>query len=152
MEYGILTTRFTNETYEENRRWREANNYVGCIYMSKTKISDSLPYDKPYFVIEMNNSINKIMGIGVINIKHCVNRENIYSNLYYNRYMYKGPKHIALHDGDKYVLDEELIELFETPLFYGKGHMKRGQSMTHFPYKKMSEDHVKCLKRILKLK
>ena len=37
MDYGILTTRFTNETYMENKRWREINNHEGCIYMSKKK-------------------------------------------------------------------------------------------------------------------
>ena len=44
--------------------------------------------------------------------------------------MYKGSKRVNIED------DEEFVELFEKPLFYGKGHMKRGQSMTHFPYKK----------------
>ena len=145
MDYGILTTRFTNETYMENERWREVNNHSGCIYMSKTKVSNSLSYDKPYFVLEMNNSINKVMGIGIISIKLSPNREKIYSNYYYNRYMYKGSKRIDIED------DAEFIELFEKPLFYGKGHMKRGQSMTHFPYKKMTTQHIDCLKRIMKI-
>lgn len=145
MDYGILTTRFTNETYMENKRWCEANQYSGCIYMSKTRVSSSLSTDKLYFVLEMNNSTNKVMGIGIISIKLTSKREKIYSNYYYNRFMYKGPNHVILED------DDEFIELFEKPLFYGKGHMKRGQSLTHFPYKKMTPQHLDCLKRIMKI-
>ena len=147
MDYGILTTRFTNETYMENKRWREINQYEGCIYMSKSKISNSLSYNKPYFVLEMNNTTNKVMGIGIISIKLTAKREKIYSNYYYNRYMYKGTEHLSLSE----IEDDEFIELFERPLFYGKGHMKRGQSMTHFPYKKMTKQHIDCLKRLMKI-
>lgn len=147
MDYGILTTRFTNETYMENKRWREINQYEGCIYMSKSKISNSLSYNKPYFVLEMNNTTNKVMGIGIISIKLTPKREKIYSNYYYNRYMYKGTEHLSLCE----IQDDEFIELFERPLFYGKGHMKRGQSMTHFPYKKMTKQHIDCLKRLMKI-
>ena len=50
MNYGILTTRFTTETYLENIKWREKNNYKGCIYNLKNRISDQNLYDKPYFV------------------------------------------------------------------------------------------------------
>ena len=70
MNYGILTTRFTTETYLENIKWREKNNYKGCIYNLKNRISDQNLYDKPYFVLEMNNEINKVMGIGVIKNKN----------------------------------------------------------------------------------
>ena len=151
MDYGILTTRFTNETYMENKRWREINNYEGCIYMSKTKVSNSLSYDKHYFVLEMNNSINKVMGIGIISIKLTPKREKIYTNYYYNRYMYKGTKRVSLYEEDYLIQDDEFIELFEKELFYGKGHMKRGQSMTHFPYKKMTKQHIDCLKKLMKI-
>jgi hypothetical protein len=148
MDYGLLTTRFTNETALENKRWRESNEYKGCMYLLKSKISDRLDYNKLYFVLEMNNSINKIMGIGIISIKHSGCREKIYSNTYYNRYMYKGSTRVdVFRDGD-YCIDrvDEFIEYFEDPLFRGKGHMKRGQSMTHFPYKKMTPKHIELLK------
>lgn len=147
MEYGILTTRFTTQTYMENKRWRESNDHTGCMYMAKTKISSSLSYDKPYFVLEMNNTTNKVMGIGIISIKLSQKREKVYTNYYYNRYMYRGSKHMSLEEND----DPEFIELFERVLFYGKGHMKRGQSFTHFPYKKMTPQHIHCLKRLMKI-
>jgi len=144
MDYGILTTRFTTETYMENKRWRENNTSSGCVYMTKTKISNSLSYDKPYFVLEMNNTINKVMGIGIISIKLSQKREKMYNNYYYNLYTYRGSKHVTMEN----VEDDEFIELFEKVLFYGKGHMKRGQGMTHFPYKKMTKQHIECLKRL----
>ena len=142
MNYGILTTRFTTETYLENIKWREKNNYKGCIYNLKNRISDQNLYDKPYFVLEMNNEINKVMGIGVIKNKISKRKVKIYSNPYFNRYCYEGNKFIKLYDieNNKSLLEKEIydnfIELFEKIIFYGKGHMKRGQSMTHFPKKK----------------
>ncbi|ADX06185.1 hypothetical protein 162285360 [Organic Lake phycodnavirus 1] len=152
MDYGILTTRFTDETFVENERWRTSNDYKGCMYLLKSKISDHLDFNKPYFVLEMNNSINKIMGIGIISIKHNRPHDKIYSNKYYNRYMYKGSIRVPVFQDDTYCVDrvDELIELFEDPLFRGKGHMKRGQSMTHFPYKKMTPKHIELLKHYVK--
>lgn len=155
MNYGILTTRFTTETYLENIKWREKNNYNGCIYNLKIRISDQNLYDKPYFVLEMNNEINKVMGIGVIKNKISKRKVKIYSNPYFNRYCYEGSRFIKLYDieNNKSLLKKEVydnfIELFENIIFYGKGHMKRGQSMTHFPKKKISKLHIELLESIL---
>jgi len=155
MNYGILTTRFTTETYLENIKWREKNNYKGCIYNLKNRISDQNLYDKPYFVLEMNNEINKVMGIGVIKNKISKRKVKIYSNPYFNRYCYEGNKLKKLYDikNNKSLLEKEIydnfIELFEKIIFYGKGHMKRGQSMTHFPKKKISKLHIELLESIL---
>jgi len=89
-------------------------------------------------------TINKVMGIGIISIKLSQKREKMYNNYYYNLYTYRGSKHVTMEN----VEDDEFIELFEKVLFYGKGHMKRGQGMTHFPYKKMTKQHIECLKRL----
>jgi|TARA_B110000967_G_scaffold208926_1_gene262868 hypothetical protein len=150
MDYGILTTRFTNETFYENKRWKENHDYKGCIYTLKTKICEKLNYNKPYYVLEMNNSINKVMGIGIIYIIQHPKREKMYNDIYYNRYTYKGSKYIRIYEDDYIIKEKEkFIELFEKPLFYGKGHMKRGQSMTHFPYKKLTKEHLDYLKTII---
>ena len=133
----------------------EKNNYKGCIYNLKNRISDQNLYDKPYFVLEMNNEINKVMGIGVIKNKISKRKVKIYSNPYFNRYCYEGNKFIKLYDieNNKSLLEKEIydnfIELFEKIIFYGKGHMKRGQSMTHFPKKKISKLHIELLESIL---
>ena len=53
----IMATRFNNNTWQENCRWREKNNFEGCIYNSPVYIKDSIPLQIPLFVIEMNNDI-----------------------------------------------------------------------------------------------
>jgi hypothetical protein len=157
MNYGILTTRFNNETYYEYKRWKQNNNYTGCIYNLKKRISDYNLYDRPYFVIEMNNDINKIMGIGLIQNKISLRKANIYSNPYFNRYCYEGKKHILIYDDleGKSCLSQEdsdnLFLLFEKIIFYGKGHMKRGISMTHFPLSKMKKKHIHFLVKLMDL-
>jgi hypothetical protein len=40
--YGILLSRFTNETLQENRRWKESNS-IKCVYGSSVPISENLP-------------------------------------------------------------------------------------------------------------
>lgn len=153
MEYGILTTRYDNETYNEYIRWRQNNNYSGCIYNLKKRISDNNLYDRPYFVLEMNNDINKIMGIGIIHNKISLKKVNIFSNPYFNRYCYEGKKHRLIYSNEGTCLTKEdsdiLFDLFEKIIFYGKGHMKRGQSMTHFPHTKMKKEHIDFLIKLM---
>lgn len=130
----MLTTRFTTETYLENLRYRETNNII-CVYSASLPISDKLPF-KDYYVLEMNNSINKIMGIGIIS-KSLQPVNKIYTNNYYNRYTYKGKQHVKFYDLTSGSLlsqeNEKLILTIEKKIFYGKGHLKRGSSKTSFP-------------------
>lgn len=144
----MLTTRFTTETYLENSRYRETNNII-CVYSVSLPISDKLPV-KNYYVIEMNNSINKIMGIGVIS-KNLYPVNQIYTNRYYNRYTYKGKKHFKFHDLTTGTLlseeNEKLILIIEKKIFYGKGHLKRGSSKTSFPL----YPHVEYIDDLIKI-
>ena len=71
LNFNIAITRFTNETFTENKFWRERNFYNGCIYGSPVKISYNIDPDMILFVLEMNNTTNKIMGIGVIQQMSC---------------------------------------------------------------------------------
>ena len=128
MSSGILTTRFTTETYEENKRYRE-NKQIPVIYSTSLPISDKLPY-QDYYVLEMNNSINKIVGISKIS-KNLQPVAKIYSYRYYNRYTYKGDKYISSEEFSPNL--KTLIEEIEQKIFYGKGHLKRGSSTTSFP-------------------
>jgi hypothetical protein len=152
MEYGILTTRFNNKTYEEYETWKNNNNYNGCIYCLRTHISYYNIYDKDYFVLEMNNDINKVMGIGIIKNIASKNKIKLFSNQYINNYCYKGKRFVKIYENGKSLLDEETYNifklLFENILFKGRGHMKRGQSMTHFPHKKMTKEHIDLLLKI----
>ena len=138
--FGVLLSRFTNETYEENKRWKENNN-IKCIYGSSLPISPNLPMIE-YFVIEMNNDTNKIIGIGLIE-KLTAPKVKIYSNPYFNRYIYKGKYHIPI----EMIENKDIIDELEKLLFYGKTHLKRGGT-TLFPKKLLKKVYIDWLKSI----
>jgi hypothetical protein len=129
----FLTTRFTDETWSENISFRNHNN-IPCIYNVAVPISDQHPY-KDLYVIEMNNSQNVIIGIGIIS-KRVYPRERVYTDPSYNRYTYKGKIYIPHEEIPQWMIDE-----LEEKLFYGKGHMKRGKSMTKFPDKWLKKEY-----------
>lgn len=140
--YGVLLSRFTNETLHENRRWKE-NNGIQCAYGSSVPISENLPLID-YFVIEMNINENCIEGIGLIQNKR-IRNTRIYSNPYFNRYIYLG-KYFMHIDREKH---KEIIEKLEQLLFYGRGHLKRG-GLTLFPPKLLkNSEYLTWLKELL---
>ena len=132
--YGILCTRFSDETYAENQRCRERTG-IKCIYAEQKSISNYLP-ECTYFVIEMNNSTNEIMGIGVIENK-LQEKMKVYENPY-NRYVYKGDMHIPISS-----INPQIVEELENILFYGKGHSKRNSSISNFPMKKLKPEFIR---------
>jgi hypothetical protein len=138
--FGVLLSRFTNKTYEENKRWKENNN-VKCIYGSSLPISPNLPTIE-YFVIEMNIETNKIMGIGLIE-KLIAPKANIYSNPYFNRYLYKGKYHVPI----EMIKNKDIIDELEKLLFYGRTHFKRGGT-TMFPKKLLKKIYMEWLKNL----
>lgn len=110
-------------------------------YSSSLPISDKLSY-QDYYVLEMNNSTNRIMGIGKIS-KTLQPTAYIYSYKYYNRYTYKGTyAPIAYSEDSESILPEykDIITRVERKIFYGKGHLKRGSSFTSFPVYPHEED------------
>ena len=137
--YGILLSRFTNETLQENRRWKETNN-VKCVYGSSVPISENLPLIE-YFVIEMNINENRIEGIGLIQNKRIRNLR-IYTNPYFNRYIYVGKHFISIEQMNE--KDKEIIKDLEKLIFYGKTHLKRG-GLTLFPQKLIKNDKINYL-------
>lgn len=128
----FLTTRFTTETLSENLRYRDTHQHV-CIYGLGVPISEK--HQEPFYVLEMNNTTNELVGIGIIS-KATIPRTQIYSNPYYNRYIYKGTKYIP-SDQIPSAMKEEL----EQKLFHGKGHLKRGKSMTQYPPKWLKKEY-----------
>ena len=135
--YGVLISRFTEETFQESKRYRETNN-VKCIYGTTRPISNSLP-ECPYFMIEMNNDINKIIGIGIIK-KELAPKAKVYANPYFNRYIYKGDQYIPIE-----LVKKEIVDELEKVLFYGRNHLKRG-GITLFPPSKMKKEYIKEFK------
>jgi hypothetical protein len=127
--FTLATTRFNNYTWVENERMREKYNYAGCIYCSPQQMSPKIDLNSLVFIIEMNNSQNKIMGIGLV--RNAISTDKYY-RIYevgnYNRYTFKGKYRIAREE-----IDAPFVEILEKLLFKGKTHSKRGAGITRFP-------------------
>jgi hypothetical protein len=128
----ILNVRFNNETWEYNNNYRKNKN-IACIYACPNKITSSIPYEDTLFVIEMNNSINQIIGIGMIKNKviNLHNNIKIQNDFNYNRYIYIGSYYICREI--LYNYNPRFITQLEYLLFKGKTHSKRGMGLTRFP-------------------
>lgn len=138
MEYDFLigTIRFNNKTYIENINWKKRKDYIGCAYGLNKKIPVSIK--KPIFVIEMNNTVNKIMGIGKINNIIC-NKSRMYHEDRYNKYLYKGKKFISRLDIIKNIdKGEVVLKLLENELFLGYSHFKRGHGLMIYNWDRIS--------------
>jgi hypothetical protein len=135
----IATTRFNNQTWKENQEYLKIahdtgvlSNKIKCIYPSNTVISESIPYQSNVFVLEMNNDMNQILGIGLIrNNPPEYAKHQVYKKEEYNQFAYKGSYHIKrneLSEDEKHVIDE--LELL---CFKGKRHQKRLNGIKVFP-------------------
>ena len=84
----------------------------------------------------MNNTTNKIEGIGVI---RNANRHDKYYCIYntgnFNRYTFTGK--YRMDRSELIASNPDLVKMLDQVLFKGKGHSKRGDSITLFPKKIM---------------
>jgi hypothetical protein len=139
--FTIVTSRFNNETLQanyENRAKREKP----CIYVSPYEMSPKIYLNSPVFVIEMNNSTNKIEGIGLIKNKPMTDKYyKIQENQSYNRYVYFGEYHIDRNTIELY--KPYLLNVLDQILFKGYTHSKRGSGLTTIPEKVLTFDICK---------
>lgn len=146
----IAVTRFNNETYRENTMWRNSRQYEGCIYNTPIKISQSIFPDSILFILEMNNSTNKIEGIGLIrNHIYWTKKYNIYKEQNYNRYTYKGKYRIPRNQLS--LENEKIINILDTLLFTGSRHMKRGQGIQKLPEWILKNNHFNFVEFFINL-
>lgn len=148
----ILTTRFNNNTWKENYTYRLKKN-ITCIYPVPNKITSNIEPLSLVFVIEMNNTTNKIQGIGLIRNKLNLEYQyNVYQENNYNRYCYIGKYYMDREQLMEY--DNELIKILEMVLFKGKTHLKRGIGFTMLSEKILKRWNI-CLeefkKKIIKI-
>ena len=88
--FTIVTGRYNNETWEATQQYREKKG-LECIYAPPTRLSPSIDLNSPVFVIEMNNEINQIMGIGLIKNKLVTDKVyKVQKDTNCNRYIYIG--------------------------------------------------------------
>jgi hypothetical protein len=128
----IATTRFNNTTYYENKSYREhVNHTFGCIYTCIQPITPSIRPNIDIYVLEMNNEINRIMGIGLIHNQPIYNKYFIHKDQKYNVFSYIGDYRIDRNDMTSQ--QEEIIRVFDILCFKGKRHMKRLKGIKTFP-------------------
>jgi hypothetical protein len=131
--YAVVTVRFNNETLDKNYDFRHKKGFA-CMYCSPLELSEKIPYDTPTFVIEMNNSINKIVGIGFIKNKPVTDKYyKVHTDSNTNRYTYVGKYFINRDSIDEY--NPLLVSILDNILFKGYTHSKRGAGLTLLPEK-----------------
>jgi hypothetical protein len=130
--FTLVTTRYDNKTWQETLNYR-IRRRLNCIYGPPCPLSEKIELGTPVFVIEMNNSINQIMGIGLINNRTEDRTYKIYEDTNFNRYIYIGKYHISREILDEY--NSLLVYILDEILFKGKTHSKRGAGLTKIPEK-----------------
>jgi len=131
--FTVVTGRYNDETWEATVHYR-ARKKLTCIYAPPCKLSPLIDLNSPVFVIEMNNSTNQIMGIGLI--KNKLETDKVYkvqadSNC--NRYIYIGEHYLSRELLDTY--NPFLVYVLDEILFKGYTHSKRGTGLTKIPEK-----------------
>jgi len=137
----IASTRFNEKTWEENCGYRERENISGCIYCAPVQLSPKIQANSIVFVVEMNNTRNKIEGIGVI--KNTPNhnytkRDRFYSDSNYNAYVYKGGYRISRQELLRY--NSTIVTSLDQILFKGKTHLKRCSGIKTIPEKLLKNE------------
>lgn len=136
--FSVVTGRFSNETRDANYAYRKKHSFI-CMYCVPLELSPKILYNTPVFVIEMNNSNNKIEGIGLIKNKPVTNRYyKVHGDGNTNRFIYIGKYFLEREIIDKY--NPALVYILEIILFKGYTHSKRGSGLTKIPEKVLSLD------------
>ena len=138
-EFLVGTVRFNNKTYLENYCWKERKKHKGCAYGLNKPLCKNVPNGKYIYIIEMNNDINKIMGIGKIKNQIIYsNRSRMYKEDRLNKYIYKSSNFISRNDIIKSKEKAKIVLRFlENILFYGYKHFKRGQGCVIIPWNRI---------------
>lgn len=137
----IVSTRFNDFTWDENVNYRRKNNINGCSYGAPYMMSPKIELDSLVFVIEMNNSNNKIEGIGLVRNKASLDKHYmIHSERNYNRYSFHGKYRVNRDEIER--TKPQIIIILDYILFKEKTHLKRGIGFTTVPEKLLR--HPKC--------
>jgi hypothetical protein len=126
----LCTTRFNDQTYLQNRRF--------CVkfkkksfYCNPHALPANIPADGIVYVIEMNNTKDKIAGIGKIKNRLKYNVYNVYEEEFYNQNYFEGDERIDAEEFNE--TETQFIQSLEQQCFHGRGHLKRGHRMLSFP-------------------
>lgn len=136
--FSVVTDRYNDETWDASIRYR-VRKKLACIYAPPYKLAENIDINSPVFVIEMNNSKNQIMGIGLIKNKLVTDKVyKVQEDSNHNRYIYIGEYHISREILDYY--NPQLVYVLDQILFKGYTHSKRGSGLTKIPEKVLKLD------------
>lgn len=145
--YTIVTTRFTDNTWESNRKYKHKHNIIGCIYGSPQEMSPKILIDSIVFVVEMNNDSNMIEGIGLVRNRAYMDKHyNIYTEGNYNRFVYKSNYRIDRTKLLEY--NHVMVKILDYILFREKSHLKRGSGFTTITPKFLASKKAEICKKI----
>lgn len=144
-EIHVVTTRFSRETWGQNRTWREAKQKLGCLYGLPRETTASIPKGAVMIVIEMNNDEERIEGIGLCKNEKLSVPLRIYGQRRYDRVAYAGKYRV-----DRVHLDPGLIRRLEFLCFVGQDHLKRGIGFTYLPQAWLSKELAVKLRAVFR--
>ena len=137
----LASTRFNDDTWNENVDYRFKHKMEGCIYGVPQEITKKIDHHGILLVVEMNNTKNRIEGIGLIQNKIQLDKYfRIYNTCDYNRYIYKSNYRVDREEIMRY--NALLVNLLDYILFKERTHLKRGSGITVIPAKLCK--HPKC--------
>ena len=120
----IASTRFNNETLEQNLKYKAEHGIDGYIYCQRIRIKEQVPLNTLLYLVEMNNSTNQILGIALI--KNAIATDKyykVYSSTDFNRYIYKANHRISREE--MIIFNSDVVLALEQICFKGKTHLKR---------------------------
>lgn len=160
---NLVVSRFSEETLECNKKFREKTG-IGCLYGTPLTMTQFNPAEV-VFVVEMNNSANRVEGIGlVLNIVKTGPQYNMYSDYNHNRYVYCGKYRLDREDLEDLMIAKNLpahnepnttpevieqiriLDILDNVLFKGKSHMKRGVYLSRITDKLIYKAGGNCKK------
>lgn len=133
LNFTLTTTRFTTETWNENQAFINKKNkpQFKCIYDTLKPIANEVKSESDVLVLEMNNDLNQINGIGLITNNIYFGKYRIHENPRFSAYTYVGNERIDRKD---FTIEEETrMRVVENLCFKGKRHQKRMGGITRFP-------------------
>jgi len=130
-KHYLMITRFNDCTHSEMLKYCKHIKGVQCCYGVPRLVSNFVNPDGIMFVLEMNNDIDKIVGIGMVRNVAIAGKHRIYEEENYNRYAYLGKTRIAREQMTPD--EEELMKILDNYCFKGCRHQKRGQGINFFP-------------------
>ena len=137
----LMTTRYNSETWLQYMNWRKKYNLKESYYYScPFPISNTISIGSTLYILEMHNSLNKIMGMGVVLLKEQdIKHYKIYDNENFNRFHYHSRLYINRDMLSKETLLLQngiwisVLELLELVCFKGKRHSKRHMNIAKIP-------------------